>query len=222
MVDEGLIYLQDEASQLITTLLDVKANHRVLDVTAAPGSKATHIAAFEPTATVVAGDRHRHRIETMRRLASRQGARVYEVSYDALQPLPFPTASFDRVLLDAPCSGTGTLRRNPEIRYRLKPEDILALAERQKTMLSNAATVVRSGGFLVYSTCSVEPEENEQVVEDFLSQNLNFTSTDPPVFVSSFRLHPSSLLSNPSALRFWPHRHGSDGFFMAILERRSI
>jgi len=214
LADEGLIYLQDEASQLLAHLLSAERNHRVLDVTAAPGSKATHIATLAPSAKIVAGDLHPHRVETMRRLAAKQEARIHVLVHDVTKPLPFSDESFDRVLLDAPCAGTGTLRRNPEIRYRLRPEDINELAEQQKQMLARAAAVVRPGGRLLYSTCSVEPEENEQVVDHFVSNQPEFRAVNPAGAISSFIPHPSSL-----PLRLWPHREGCDGFFIAGFER---
>ena len=214
LADDGLIYLQDEASQLLAHLLNVETDQRVLDVTAAPGSKATHIAALAPSARIVAGDLHQHRVETMRRLAAKQEARIHVLVHDAMKPLPFPDESFDRVLLDTPCSGTGTLRRNPEIRYRLRPEDINELAEQQKQMLARAAAVVRPGGRVLYSTCSVEPEENEQVIDQFASHHPEFRAVDPATALSSFIPHPSSL-----PLRLWPHRQGCDGFFIAGFER---
>ncbi|HEX6189530.1 MAG TPA: 16S rRNA (cytosine(967)-C(5))-methyltransferase RsmB [Pyrinomonadaceae bacterium] len=214
LANDGLIYLQDEASQLLAHLLNVEPNQRVLDLTAAPGSKATHIAALAPSATIVAGDVHPHRVETMRRLAVKQEARISVLVHDATEPLPFTDESFDRVLLDAPCSGTGTLRRNPEIRYRLRPDDVSELAEQQKQMLARAAIVVRPGGHLLYSTCSVEPEENEKVVDQFASNHSAFRAIKPASAFSSFMPHPSSF-----QLRLWPHRQGSDGFFIAAYER---
>ncbi len=214
MANDGLIYLQDEASQLLAHLLNVEPNQRVLDLTAAPGSKATHIAALAPSATIVAGDVRPNRVETMRRLAVKQEARINVLVHDATKPLPFTDESFDRVLLDAPCSGTGTLRRNPEIRYRLKPDDISELAEQQKQMLACAAAVVRPGGRLLYSTCSVEPEENERVIDQFASNHPDFRAVNPASAISSFIPHPSSL-----HLRLWPHRQGCDGFFIAAYER---
>jgi 16S rRNA (cytosine967-C5)-methyltransferase len=214
LANDGLIYLQDEASQLLAHLLNVEPNQRVLDLTAAPGSKATHIAALAPSATIVAGDVHPHRVETMRRLAVKQEARLNLLVHDATKPLPFPDESFDRVLLDAPCSGTGTLRRNPEIRYRLRPDDISELAEQQKQMLARAAAIVCPGGRLLYSTCSVEPEENERVIDHFASANPDFRRLNLSNAFSSFIPHPSSL--HP---RLWPHRQGSDGFFIAAYER---
>ena len=226
LANDGLIYVQDEASQLLGHLLSVEPNQRVLDLTAAPGSKATHLAALAPSATIVAGDVHLHRVETMRRLALKQEARINVLVHDATKPLSFPDDSFDRVLLDAPCSGTGTLRRNPEIRYRLRLEDIGELGERQKQMLARAAAVVRPGGRLLYSTCSVEPEENEYVIDHFAANNPSFTRVGLSATSSSFIPHPSSLPpqpsslpSQPSSLRLWPHRQGSDGFFIAAFER---
>lgn len=209
---DGLIYLQDEASQLLAHLLAVEPNQRVLDVTAAPGGKATHIAALTSSATIVAGDLHLHRVETMRRLAAKQDAPIHVLVHDATKPLPFPDESFDRVLLDAPCSGTGTLRRNPEIRYRLRPGDISELAEHQEQSLARAAAALRPGGRVLYSTCSVEPEENEQVTDHFASANPNFKRLSLNTAFSSSSLRLSSL-------RLWPHRQGCDGFFIAGFER---
>ena len=212
LVDRGAIYMQDEASQLLAHVLDARPGDRVLDVTAAPGSKATHIAARAPQANIIAGDLHLHRANTMQRLAAKQEARIHVVLYDATRGLPFPNQSFDRVLLDAPCSGTGTLRRNPEIRYRLKAEAIAELSRQQRSMLANAASVARHGGRLIYSTCSVEPEENEQVIADFLADHSNFVKVPPPA--------PKGLVTSEGYVRTWPHRNGCDGFFIACLEQR--
>jgi 16S rRNA (cytosine967-C5)-methyltransferase len=119
---------------------------------------------------------------------------IRPVLLDAAEELPFRPEMFDRVLVDAPCSGTGTLRRNPEIRWRLSAEDIPGLVERQKRILRNAIELVRPGGRLVYSTCSVEREENEEVIADC-------------------RLRPLETI------RTWPHREGSDGFFIAVFKK---
>jgi 16S rRNA (cytosine967-C5)-methyltransferase len=148
----------------------------------------------------------------MQRLAAKQGVRIHALLQDATKPLPFSTESFDRVLLDAPCSGTGTLRRNPEIRYRLNEVDIAELSQQQRLLMSNAASVLRQGGRLIYSTCSVEREENEQVVDDFLAARSEFVKVTP-----SARAH---LVTNEGCVRTWPHRDGCDGFFIACLERR--
>lgn len=212
---DGLIYFQDEASQLVSHLLNAQSNERLLDIAGAPGSKATHIALLAPHARVIAGDLYQHRVATMRRLATTQGAKVHSLVHDATRTLPFAPGSFDGVLLDAPCSGTGTLRRNPEIRYRLSPEDIIELSSNQLTMLINAAVLVRRGGRLVYSTCSVEIDENETVIDRFLAQNKDFARINIDA--------PAALKTERGEVRTWPHRQKTDGFFIAILERdRSV
>ena len=126
--------------------------------------------------------------------------------------MPFNESSFDRVLVDAPCSGTGTLRHNPEIRWRISLQDIQRLALQQTEILEQAARVVRPGGRLVYSTCSVETEENEDVVKVFIENHAEFRQLHlqnlPTVNVAS------------GALRTWPQQHGTDGFFVAVFEKR--
>jgi 16S rRNA (cytosine967-C5)-methyltransferase len=212
LAHDGLIYLQDEASQLVAQLLNAEAGHRVLDLAAAPGSKAAHISMLAPAATTIAGDFYEHRIVTTRRLAATQGARLHFLVHDATQPLPFREKSFDRVLLDAPCTGTGTLRRNPEIRWRLQPADIDGLSSQQATMLANAAELVQPRGRIVYSTCSVEVEENEGVVQTFLAGNDDFVRIELG--------GPHELQTPNGDIRTWPHRQDVDGFFIAALERR--
>ena len=144
-------------------------------------------------------------------VAEQQDAGVNLIAHDAARALPFADAGFDRVLVDAPCTGTGTLRHNPEIRWRLQPSDIDELAQKQKSILANASAAVRRGGRLIYSTCSVEPEENEDVVRDFLIKHANFhpISLDAPV----------DLQTESGTIRTWPHRQQTDGFFVAGFER---
>lgn len=213
LVSEGAIYLQDEASQLITQVLDARAGERVLDVCAAPGSKTTGIAARAgDRALIIAGDKYGHRLRTLRESAARQGLEsIQAIIYDAeAAPLPFAANSFARVLVDAPCTGTGTLRHNPEIRWRMTPADIPELAGRQQRILANAARTVAAGGRLVYSTCSVEPEENEAVVSEFLKTHPAFKLIRPDV--------PGQLLTKEGAARTWPQRDDTDGFFVAAFE----
>lgn len=210
----GVIYIQDEASQLIAHVLNAGAGDRVLDVCAAPGGKTTHIAMkTNDEAFIVAGDVHEHRLRTVLEACARQKIKnVAGVVLDAASALPFPENSFERVLVDAPCSGTGTLRRNPEIRWRIQNSDIVILAAQQTMILARAAQMVRRrSGRLLYSTCSVETEENEAVVDKFLSENTNFRQL--PVNV------PDSLKTASGAARTWPQRDGSDGFFIALFER---
>src|SRR5205807_2163847 len=157
---DGLIYFQDEASQLVAHLIAVQVEDRVLDVCAAPGSKSTLMAALAPRANIVAGDFYEHRARTIKEFAKQQSVdNIAVLVYDATRALPFENQTFDRVLVDAPCSGTGTLRHNPEIRWRLQALDIRAMAEKQELILKNAATTVSAGGVLIYSTCSLEPDE---------------------------------------------------------------
>ena len=192
----GEIYLQDEASQFVAEVMEVKRGERVLDLCAAPGGKTTLMAdRAGDAAFIIAADRSPTRLATVI-----STARLHELNsitpllLDATEPLPFERESFDRVLVDAPCSGTGTLRANPEIRWRLAPADFQSLAAQQKQILSRAVEVLKRGGRLVYSTCSVEREENEDVIE-----SLNFK----PI----------------KTLRTWPHREGADGFFVGIFEK---
>jgi 16S rRNA (cytosine967-C5)-methyltransferase len=215
LAGEGLIYFQDEASQLIAQVLDARAGERVLDVCAAPGSKTTHIAARAGNrALVVAGDLYEHRVRTLLETCARQkSVAIRALVYDAEVALPFADGTFDRALVDAPCTGTGTLRRNPEIRWRISPSDIAQLSARQKRILCNTSELVRRGGRLVYSTCSVEPEENEGVVSDFLRERQGFEQ----VAVEA----PAALLTEKGAARTWPQSDGADGFFIAAFLRRS-
>lgn len=212
---EGLIYMQDEASQLVAHVVGARAGERVLDVCAAPGSKTTHIAALtDDSAHIVAGDLYEHRLRTVIETCERLKARsVRTIEFDAGRALPFADGAFDRVLVDAPCTGTGTLRHNPEIRWRLAPEKIRELAEVQSRILREAARVLRPGGRLVYSTCSVEREENEEVITRFLDAHAEFRQ-------SKSEPAPPEILLPDGAARTWPHRDDVDGFFVAALERR--
>ena len=198
----GLIYLQDEASQHVAEVLDVKPGERALDLCAAPGGKTTLMADLaRDNARIVAADRSAARMETVVATSNLQGLKsIKPLLLDAGEHLPFSLNVFDKVLLDAPCSGTGTLRRNPEIRWRLSEDAIKAFAENQKRFLANAAELVKPGGRLVYSTCSVEREENEEVIEEFVARDKRF-----------------KVLNTE---RTWPYRHGCDGFFIAAMEKQ--
>jgi 16S rRNA (cytosine967-C5)-methyltransferase len=213
MALEGRIYIQDEASQLVAHVLGAKPGELILDACAAPGSKTTHVADMaDDRALIVAGDLYGHRLRALLDSAARQGLKnIRAVTHDAARALAFAPETFDRVLVDAPCIGTGTLRRNPEIRWRITAEDLPVLQDRQALILRNSARMVGPRGRLVYSTCSVEPEENEAVLARFLAEESGWRQIQAPV--------PETLLSDDKAVRTWPHRDGSDGFFMAVLER---
>jgi 16S rRNA (cytosine967-C5)-methyltransferase len=213
LVTGGLIYLQDEASQLVAAALQVEPGQRILDLCAAPGSKTTQIADLAlDSALIVAADLHLHRLKTIVSAAQSQTLRSIQcLALNGLDALPLAEQSFDRVLVDAPCSGTGTLRHNPEIRWRISPADLTDLSERQRQLLVNAAAAVKPGGRLVYSTCSVEPDENEDVVKSFLENNERFRLIQLPL--------AACLLTSNGGARTWPHRDGTDGFFLSAFER---
>jgi 16S rRNA (cytosine967-C5)-methyltransferase len=216
LAEEGELVLQDEASQLVAHLVDLQPGESFFDVCAAPGNKTTQIINSVPsreTALYAAGDLHQRRIDTLQKnlwKAQIEGVKVRQ--YDAEKELPFEPETFDRILVDAPCSGTGTIRHNPEIRWSLKQEDFGDLAEKQKKILTNAAALLKKGGTIVYSTCSLEEEENEKVVEDFLREN--------PEFKLSETTAPKELITGRGFVRTFPQRDNTDGFFAAVLNKK--
>jgi 16S rRNA (cytosine967-C5)-methyltransferase len=222
----GLCVIQDEASQLVAAL--VGQGTRVLDCCAAPGGKTAAIADRNPNANVAAVDLHSHRARLLQKLLrghdspSEAGAgNIFVVAADA-RNLPFATR-FDRVLADVPCSGTGTLSRNPEIKWRLNPEDLADLQERQVAIVRSAMAHIAAGGRLIYSTCSLEKEENEDVIERVQAEDCRVVDcqTELDRLQNEGELicpDTSSLLRGPY-LRTLPGVHPCDGFFAAILEK---
>ncbi len=216
LAESGEIYIQDEASQIIAGSVELEENQKFLDVCAAPGSKATLVARQKAKGKrqnlLVAGDLYAHRVKTLRENCRRQAIDfVNIVQYDAVKSLPFADYTFEWILLDAPCTGTGTIRHNPEIRYFLQEKDFLELSGKQLKLLKNASKLVKQGGILIYSTCSLEPEENEFVIESFLAENKEFSATIPRV--------PVNILTDKNFGRTFPQRDNSDGFFIAALMR---
>jgi 16S rRNA (cytosine967-C5)-methyltransferase len=219
MFREEKIAIQDEGSQLVAAL--VGQGSRILDCCAAPGGKTAAMATRLPEAEIVATELHPHRATLLRRFAPQQNIEV--ITADALA-LPYG-ADFDRVLADVPCSGTGTLARNPEIKWKLKPEDLLDLQSRQIAILKASMGHVCHGGRLVYSTCSLEPEENEQVIAACVPAHSDFKII--PVRIELQRLQESGELVwknideviSGDFLRTIPGVHPCDGFFAAVIER---
>lgn len=211
LATEGLFAVQDEASQLVAVAVGAEPGERLLDACAAPGGKATALAASVGAGgLVVAADVRPRRVRLLADTVRAFGAgRVRIVHADAAGRLPFGDV-FDRVLVDAPCSGLGTLRRDPDIRWRRTGDELGRLAAAQVRMLAAAGAVVRPGGRLVYATCSSEPEENEAVVARFLEG-------------SPFRAEPlrmpvlSEVVNEQGHLRTDPVRHGLEAFFAAVL-----
>lgn len=216
---EGLFAVQDEASQLVSHLLAPRPGQRVLDACAAPGGKTLHLAQLlGDSGSILATDLTERKLARVRESAQRLGVTCVRTGVaDAGQADYLRGEQFDRILLDAPCSGLGVIRRNPEAKWRLTPADTERCARRQRVLLARVATLLAPGGRMVYATCSTAPEEDEQVVEDFLSHHRQFV-IEKGLFFSGAA---SSLLTADGALRLWPHRHGTDGFFAVLLTRRS-
>jgi len=211
---EGWIRIQDEASQLIAHLVAPRPGEKILDLCAGAGGKTLHLAALmKNRGKIIAIDRSSERLKRLRDEAKRLGVSIVETkTADATKPSESYCKSFDKVLLDAPCSGLGTLRRNPEIRWRLAPTDLNKCMQNQKLLLKKAAQCVRPGGRLVYSVCTVTPEENEFVIDDFLRNHPDFQ------LVPAENL-PRTLIDTHGYFRTSPHIQGMDGFFAALLIR---
>ena len=211
--------IQDEASQLVAAL--VGEGSRILDSCAAPGGKTWSMADRNPQSTIVAVEAHSHRARLLRQ---RVAANTVQVLTADVCDLPVGER-FDRVLVDVPCSGTGTLARHPEIKWRLKPEDLTDLHSRQLSILRAAMKHVAPGGKLIYSTCSLERDEDESVMDEAVRANESFRLLDARSELehlrSRGRLGPIDLASLLQAayLRTFPGVHPCDGFFVAILER---
>jgi 16S rRNA (cytosine967-C5)-methyltransferase len=219
---QGRVVIQDEASQLVVDLLMPQEEQRVLDLCAAPGVKAGQVAQSLGRGTLVTCDRSASRLRTMASLLPHwlpPEVRWLAVRVDATQALPFG-CRFERILLDAPCSGTGTLARNPEIKWRLREADLERLAEAQAKMLKGALGYLDLGGRLVYATCSLEREENEGVVERVLAESPEYRLVSWAELESA-HLALSLLLDPQGYLRTRPDLHNMDGFFAAAIERKS-
>jgi 16S rRNA (cytosine967-C5)-methyltransferase len=212
---QGLFVVQDEASQLVALFAGAQPGERILDACASPGGKTIAMAArLDKRGSIVACDVRGRRVALLARTVQRSGARgVQLVQADVTRPLPFGPV-FDRVLLDAPCSGLGTIRRDPDIRWRRTAEDLPILAAEQRHMLSNCAAVLRPGGALVYATCSSEPEENDEVVDAFCIEH-------PEFVVARVEPHPAlaRFVGTDGRFRTQPARDGLEAFFAAILVR---
>ncbi|HZV81755.1 MAG TPA: 16S rRNA (cytosine(967)-C(5))-methyltransferase RsmB [Geobacteraceae bacterium] len=215
----GRFVVQDEASQLATLLLTPEPGEAILDLCAAPGGKATYLAELgDNSGTLLACDRNPRKLEQISEAAARLGiTTITTIPLDATRPLSeLQPAQFDRILVDAPCSGLGVIHRNPEGKWWKEPTDPARLAVTQQTILGNAAERLKPGGVLLYSTCSTSLEENEQVVEKFLNDHRDFV-IEP---VSALLPRVADMETSRGFFRSWPHRHGMDGFFAARLKKK--
>lgn len=215
---EGLFTIQDESSQLAALFLDPQPGEQVLDLCAAPGGKATAIAQLmENRGTVTACDITDAKLRRVEETAVRLGISIIStMGSDAADPPAGFHEGYDRVLVDAPCSGLGVIRRNPEGKWRKGPDDLARLAVTQKNILKAAAGCVAPGGLLLYATCSTSEMENEAIVDEFLARRTDF------VLEQGQALFPAwgELFTERGMFRSWPHRHdGMDGFFAARLRK---
>ncbi|MEJ2490631.1 MAG: 16S rRNA (cytosine(967)-C(5))-methyltransferase RsmB [Desulfuromonadales bacterium] len=213
---QGWYQVQDEASMLIAHLLQARPEEEILDACAAPGGKATHLAALtQNRANILALDKHPQRLALLERGAARLGCQgIATRTWDLTEtPAFLAPASFDRILVDAPCSGLGVLRRNPESRWLRQAADIVALADLQTQIIETVAPLVRAGGHLLYSVCTFTSAETDAVVERFLAQHPEFQLENLAEVIPQAW---ADLVTPAGTLRTWPHHHdGMDAFFAA-------
>lgn len=217
---EGKLTIQDETSMLVAPALQVEPQHQVLDACAAPGGKTTHIATFlskEAGGKITALDLHQHKVKLIQQNAERLHVAdvVKSIEQDARKvDESFVDELFDRILVDAPCSGLGLMRRKPDIRYTKQPKDLKQLHKIQVDILNNVAPKLKTGGLLVYSTCTITKEENQQTVEAFLNEHPEFEKET--VHVEG----PALNCLEDDFLVIYPHVFESDGFFISALRKK--
>ncbi len=217
---KGFITIQDESSMLASYALDVHKNEKILDACAAPGGKSTHIAEkMELTGVVYSLDLHEHKVKLINTNAKRLGlGNIKTMVMDSRQAGEnFEIESFDRILLDAPCSGLGVMRRKPDMKYTKKEQDIFQLSSIQQNLLDSVSPLVKKGGILVYSTCTVDKEENELSVSKFLLEHPEF---EMDVTLKERMPEAIQPLVTDGYLQVFPQDFGSDGFFIACLRKK--
>lgn len=216
---EGLFQVQGEASMLVAPLLNPQPGETVLDLCSAPGGKTVHMAALmQNKGHIVAADLYPHRLKLVEQSARRQGITIIETEKLDGRLLPSDKiGSFQRVLLDVPCSGHGVIRRKADLKWRRKPEDIYSLSHLQLQLLKAGFKALRPGGVLLYSACTIEPEETTEVVDNFLASE---PSAEPAMLAV---LLPEELRGEEKVrgrIFFWPHKHNLDGFFVARIRKK--
>jgi 16S rRNA (cytosine967-C5)-methyltransferase len=217
----GEFQVQDEASQLIAHLLQPQPGERILDACAGLGAKSTHLAQLmENQGEIIALDNQGWKLTRLMENAQRLGVSCIEpMEMDVVEIVPSGEEfSFDRILLDAPCTGLGVLRRNPDIKWKVKPKDFRRLHLVQQQMLERLAPLLKPGGVLLYATCTVSNEENEETVQGFLSEHSDYQLESARSFLPP---GGAGLVNRTGAVQTWPHKHEVDGFFAARLRRTS-
>lgn len=217
---EGLITIQDESSMLVAYALGIEQNETILDACAAPGGKSTHIAEkLEDTGQVISLDLHEHKVKLINENAVRLGLTNIETKAMDSRKVQeeFDGSAFDRILLDAPCSGLGVMRRKPDMKYTKKEEDLNRLQSIQLQLLDSVTPLLKPGGTLVYSTCTIDRSENEEVVTAFLQKHTDFEGD-----LSVIERMPKAIqpLMTDFQLQIFPQDFGSDGFYIASLRKK--
>ncbi len=219
----GAIEVQDEGSQLLALLVDAKRGEMVVDFCAGAGGKTLALgAAMRSTGRLYAFDTSGHRLDALKPRLARSGlSNVHPVAIaherdDRVKRL---AGKIDRVLVDAPCSGLGTLRRNPDLKWRQTPKSVQELVAKQTAILQSAARLLKPGGRLVYATCSVLKQENEAIAEAFGAANPGFEALEAPALLRQLGVEKSESLCSGAYLRLWPHLHHTDGFFAAVWQK---
>ncbi|MBL8312966.1 MAG: RsmB/NOP family class I SAM-dependent RNA methyltransferase [Rubrivivax sp.] len=221
---QGLVEVQDEGSQLLAALVDAKRGEMVVDFCAGAGGKTLALgAAMRNTGRLYAFDVSGHRLESLKPRLARSGlSNVHpaQIAHERDDRIKRLAGKIDRVLVDAPCSGLGTLRRNPDLKWRHSPKALEELQAKQLAILAGAARLLKPGGRLVYATCSLLAQENERVAEAFNKQSgAEFEPVEAAAALQAARVgEPAALVAGPY-LRLWPHRHHTDGFFAAVWQR---
>lgn len=225
----GAVEVQDEGSQLLALLLDAKRGEMVVDFCAGAGGKTLAIGAtMRSTGRLYAFDTSAHRLDALKpRLARSKLSNVHPaaIAHERDERIKRLAGKIDRVLVDAPCSGLGTLRRNPDLKWRQSPKAIEELTAKQTAILQSAARLVKPGGRLVYATCSVLPAENEAIVEAFGAGHADFELQDAAQLLAGLKVADAARLcaggeEGTRYMRLWPHRHATDGFFAVVWQRK--
>ena len=220
----GDIEVQDEGSQLLALLMGVKRGEMVADFCAGAGGKTLALgAAMRNTGRLYAFDVSGHRLDKLKPRLARSGlSNVYpvQIAHERDERIKRLAGKIDRVLVDAPCSGLGTLRRNPDLKWRQSPQAVAELRDKQQAILASAARLVKPGGRLIYATCSLLEDENERIAEAFAESHRDFAPLPAAAVLEQAKVADAQQLVTGPYLRLWPHRHATDGFFAAVWERR--
>ncbi|MCM3034676.1 16S rRNA (cytosine(967)-C(5))-methyltransferase RsmB [Bacillus pumilus] len=217
---EGYVTIQDESSMLVARVLDPQPGETVLDACAAPGGKSTHIAErMNDEGQIVSLDLHEHKVKLIKQAAKRLNLTQIEAkALDARKAKDdYSEASFDRILIDAPCSGFGVIRRKPDMKYTKSPEDSARLATIQQAILKETAPLLKPGGTLVYSTCTMDPTENQQVIHAFLQEHQDF---EPDLSLNERLPEQVAPFVQNGSVQILPHYFGTDGFFICSMRKK--